>query len=138
MSDLICPFSTPLVKDDFGCANAREIIRRGGAEIACEQLTAHTVCSGLHNNIKVAALASMDLEDDLLSLPHNVLVKIQYGGLLGLQSVTLESAENREHVENIVSLVEQAKLKFISVDNIPLEPISETISNFKIRRRRKK
>ncbi len=35
MTDLICPFSATLVKDDSGCRRASWIIRHGGSEIAC-------------------------------------------------------------------------------------------------------
>ena len=138
MSDLLCPFMAPLVKKDFACKHANEVIRRGGAEIACQQMTSHTVCIQLHNQIKLAALAAMDLEDDLLSLPHNVLVKIQYGGLLGLQALAQPELKQVEKVEDIDALVRQAEKTFDHVSNIPLETISETIIDFKVQRRRKK
>ena len=137
MSDLICPFSAPLVKKDFACSNAQEIIRRGGAEIACQQLAAHSVCCSLHNVIKVSSLAAMDLQDDLLTLPHNVLVKIQYGGLLGLQNLLAAEPQQNDRVADVAALVASASAKFSSVQNIPLESINETISNYKVQRRRK-
>ena len=34
MSDLICPFSAPLVAQDFACRYGEAVIRRGGTEIA--------------------------------------------------------------------------------------------------------
>ena len=137
MPDLLCPFSAPLVKKDFACSHAQEIIRRGGAEIACQQLAAHSVCKLLHSTIKLSSLAAMDLEDDLLSLPHNVLVKIQYGGLRGLQNLVAAGVGDNHQVADIATLVAAATAKYSSVQNIPLESINETISDYKVARRRK-
>lgn len=47
MPDLLCPFSAPVVKQDFACQHAQEIIRRGGSEIACQQADAHGICMSL-------------------------------------------------------------------------------------------
>ena len=138
MSDLLCPFSAPLIKNDFACTNAKEIIRRGGAEIACKNQAAHKNCSALHNAIRAAALQAMDLEDDLLTLPHNALVKIQYGGLLGLKIITEADIQQNDSVDDVVSLVSNALDKFSNVDNIPLSSITKTIIEYKVQRRRKK
>jgi hypothetical protein len=137
MPDLLCPFSAPLVRNDFGCNCAREIVRRGGAEIACEQSAAHALCSELHASIRRSALAAMDLEDDLLTLPHNVLVKIQYGGVLGLHSLTTGGPPPDGRVDDIAALVSTAVQTFQRLDNIPLDDINETIIAYKTRRRGK-
>jgi len=137
MMDLICPFSAPLVRNDFGCSHAKEIVRRGGAEIACQQDEAHAVCAGLHGRMKASALAAMDLEDDLLTLPHNVLVKIQYGGVLGLHALTAGSPPPDGRVDDIAALVSSAVESFQQLDDIPLDIINQTIIAFKTRRRGK-
>lgn len=138
MTDLLCPFSTPLVKNDYFCIYAQEIIRRGGAEIACQNQHAHSRCSELHNTMKTAALQAMDLEDDLLSLPHSVLVKIQYGGLTGLKKLTEDSVQTDSRVDDIDSLVSAAMDKFTSIDTIPMASITSSIMDYKAQRRRKK
>ena len=138
MSELICPFGVTLVKKDFGCKNAREIVRRGGAEIACEHSDAHGICSGLHNTVKTSALRAMDLDDDLSTLPHSVSVKIQYGALLGLQALTATSARQGNRVADISSLIATAMGEFHSLNNIPVESINKTIIDYTTQRRRKK
>jgi len=137
MSDLLCPFSAPLIKKDFACPYAQEIIRRGGAEIACESQSAHSRCSELHNAMKTAALQAMELEDDLLSLAHSILVKIQYGGLLGLKNLTEGSAPKDDQIVNVVALVSVAMEKFNGIDDIPMASITKIIMEYKVKRRRK-
>ena len=138
MLDLLCPFTAPLVKKDFQCPQADEVIRRGGSEIACKNLASHSQCTKMHTQVKLSALAAMDLEDDLLTVPHNTLVKIQYGGLLGLQAMMSPEKANSSQVENIETLIAQAESTYGDLANVPLETIIEFIANFKTQRRRKK
>ena len=138
MSDLLCPFTAPLVKRDFQCPQADEVIRRGGSEIACKKQSSHSLCTKLHTQIKLAALATMGLEDDLLTVPHNTLVKVQYGGLLGLQEIISSEKAFSSQVENIEKLVAQAASNYGELENVPLDTIVKAITNFKTKRRRNK
>ena len=76
MSDLICPFSATLARNDFACPHAEQIIRRGGAEFSCRAATAHSDCVHLFERLKKVALPEFDLEDDLLQVPHLSLIHI--------------------------------------------------------------
>ncbi len=140
MSERICPFSATLVQEDFGCPNANPIVRRGGAEIACTAAQAHARCKNLFQRLKDAALPEFGVEDDLLKMPHSVLVKVQYGGLLGLQRSLDSSAGPGSAVDDIDSLVAAAVERFGSVDTIPCADFCDTIVSYKLpgRRKRKK
>lgn len=135
MPDLICPFSATLVKSDFACQHATQIIRRGGAEIACASESTYTHCHLVHQNIKNEALKSMGLEDDLLSLPHSVLVKIQFGGLLALQVAT---ANDSGKIADISRLILSAKEQFNDLTQLPFDTINTVIAEYKISRRSRK
>ena len=138
MTDRLCPFSAPLIKQDFGCQHAKEIVPRGGAEIACEQADAHLQCSSLHDAIKQSALVAMGHEDDLLTVPHNVLIKIQYGGLLGLQASLDDSEKSNTRIEDITTLVVTAMDTYPDLKNLPFEQVSHSIKTYKTQRRGKK
>jgi hypothetical protein len=129
-----CPFSAPLVARQFGCAVSREVIHRGGTEINCTDVAAQARCDLLYQRMKSEALPAFGVEDDLLSMPHSVLVKIQYGGLLGLQRMLHAEPQLAERVEDVQALVAEAALRF---DNeVPCAPLVEDITAFKPRARR--
>ena len=135
MSDRICPFSATLAKEDFSCPLAEQIIRRGGAEFACRSDADHTRCTQLFARLKAAALPAFELEDDLLAVPHGVLAKIQFGGLLGLQRL-LGSVKPR--VDDIASLVDAAATHYSDIEAIPCERLVGDIAGYKLSRRRKR
>lgn len=135
MADPICPFSATLVTEDFGCRNAAGIVRRGGAEIACTSDAAHARCSALFQRLKETALPAFGVADDLLQMPHSVLVKIQYGGLLGLQRIVNPAMQA---VLDIDRLVIAAAGQFSSLEDIPYADLCDDMTGYRLQRRRRR
>lgn len=133
MSEAKCPFSAPLITHHFGCVLAKEVIHRGGTEIACTQDGAQARCAGLFERLKTAALPAFGVEDDLLSMPHSVLVKIQYGGLLGMQRLLSGPVDK---IENIDALLNQATTHWGNTEAVPCDSLVPDITSFKPRSRR--
>ena len=134
MSEHKCPFSAPLVTRQFGCTVSQEVIHRGGTEINCTDAAAHARCDQLFQRLKAEALPAFGVEDDLLSMPHSVLVKIQHGGLLGLQRL-LDGAAGSAEVKNVHALVDQAAGKYNSLDAVPYPALVQDMTAYKLRRR---
>ena len=138
MTDAICPFSATLVTEDFGCGNASRIVRRGGAEIACTSDEAHARCRQLFQGLKETALPAFSVSDDLLQMPHSVLVKIQYGGLLGLQRIVNPEMPESSTVKDIDRLVKSSGSRFASLDDIPFPELCADITAYRLPRRRRR
>jgi hypothetical protein len=134
MEEYKCPFSAPLITRQFGCAHAQEVVHRGGTEINCTAAAAQSRCDQLFQHMKQAALPAFGVEDDLLSMPHSVLVKVQYGGLLGLQRLLRAEPQVGERVDDIHALVAEASLRF--GDAVPCGSLVDDITAFKPRARR--
>jgi len=136
MTEYKCAFSHPLIGGQFGCENAEQVTRRGGPDIACREEGAHAQCERVFQRMKEAVLPAFGAEDDLLSMPHSVLVKIQYGGLLGLQRLLGAGGADVAEVRNIHALVGQAVQAHGSLEAIPYPALVEDITSFKLKRRR--
>jgi hypothetical protein len=132
MAEHKCAFSAPLITRQFGCRKSEEVTRRGGPDIACTDAAAAARCEALFTRLKTAALPAFGVEDDLLSMPHSVLVKVQCGGLLGLQRVLGGSGTDR--VEDVDALAAAVAGKF--GEAIPVDEVVPDITAFKTRVRR--
>jgi hypothetical protein len=134
MDEYKCAFSNTLITNQFGCEKAEQVTRRGGPDIACTSDPAHQRCEQLFQQMKAAALPEFGVEDDLLSMPHSVLVKIQHGGLLGLQRL-LDTAAGSGDVKNIHALVDQTIGKYNDLDAVPYPALVQDMTSYKLRRR---
>jgi len=136
MAEYKCAFSNPLIGGQFGCENAEQVARRGGPDVACRSEGAHAQCERLFQRMKQTALPVFGVEDDLLSMPHSVLVKIQCGGLLGLQRLLGAVGADATEVKNIHALVGRAVQAHGSLEAIPYPAFVEDMTSFKLKRRR--
>jgi hypothetical protein len=134
MDEYKCAFSNTLITNQFGCEKAEQVTRRGGPDIACTSDESHQRCEKLFQQMKAAALPAFGVEDDLLSMPHSVLVKIQHGGLLGLQRL-LDGAAGSGDVKNIHALVDQTTGKYNKLDAVPYPALVQDMTAYKLRRR---
>lgn len=128
-----CAFSSPLVAASFSCVQAQPIVRRGGADVACGDEVCHNRCEALFQRLKAVALPAFQVADDLLSMPHSVVQKIQYGGLLGLQA---DLNQEGDTVTNIDALVTQLLTQYGAIDVIPVEKALDSILAYKLRTNR--
>ncbi len=132
MENYKCAFNGTLMGGGFGCDQAEQVIRRAGPDIACQSQAAHERCEQLFQRMKTAALPAFGVEDDLLSMPHSVLIKVQFGGLLGLQRQTGDLAAV---VNNVHALVDQALLKHGNLEAIPYSSLVQDMTSYKLKRR---
>ncbi|MEZ5542571.1 MAG: hypothetical protein R3F42_11075 [Pseudomonadota bacterium] len=137
MPEQICPFSATLARDAFGCRHAESVIRRGGTEFACIDANAHARCRQLFGLLKNVALTAFDVEDDLNQMPHSVLVKTQFGGLLGLARVTPGQVADPVRIDDIDALLAAALSHFGALKDIPVEQFAADMTGYALARRRR-
>jgi hypothetical protein len=128
-----CPFGAPLTKGLVRCRHAEEVVRRGGSEYDCRSADHHDLCTGLFNRLKAQALPAFGVEDDLTSMPHSVLVKVQSGGLLGLHRLMGGAPDQR--IEDVAALVDAALQHFGALGSIPVGELEGDMTGFKLERR---
>lgn len=128
-----CPFAIGLTKRLYQCQHAQEVVRRGGAEYDCTEPSAHATCMGLMARLKTRGLAALGVEDDLATMPHGALVKVQCGGIAGL--ARLLDMVAAEQAIDIAILVEQAVERYQGVDAVPVAELEPDILAFKLERR---
>lgn len=135
MNDDRCVFALPQISEDFSCEFGELVTRRAGPDIACNSVKMCQLCNSVYEQMKIAGLSAFEYEDDLTKVPHGIWVKIQYGGLLGLQQ-EFSGPSDREKVDNISAVIKQAIHKYESVEQLPYLDLVPTMQSYRIKRRR--
>lgn len=137
MEQFKCAFKHTLIGRQFACEHAIEITSREGPNIACNSASMHTRCGILMAGMRRVAVPAFGVEDDLTKMPQSVLVKIQFGGLLGLQALLTDEGHAADAVANIARLVTRAESRYGDVAEVPCADLTPAITTYKLRRRRK-
>lgn len=105
--------------------------------VACQSPQGHERCSSLLRLMRLNASFSLKLPDsDGTPLPHAKEIKVQIGGLLGLQGILFTDKQNTDSVENIDYILQQAQKQFGSFQDLPFNEIVKSITTFKGRQKR--
>lgn len=88
--------------------------------------------------MKAVSLPEFGVEDDLLHMPHGVQLKIQFGGLSGLQRVTTGSSAQQMPIRDIDALVQAAIERYSSPEQVPCAELRHDIATWELPRRRKR
>lgn len=103
-----CPFQQPIITRDFACHLAQAVTVRNAPQIHCRSEQALTVCRTVYERLKAVGLPAFGMTDDLTNTPHNIYVKIQCGGLLGLQALRGAPPEQAGTIADIHALIQAA------------------------------
>lgn len=133
-----CPFMTPIITQDFACSLGQAVTVRNSPAVHCTDEQALAVCRGLNERLKTVGLAAFDMEDDLTTTPHTVYLKIQYGGLLGLQANRGLSVPVEGGIADIHSLVDEVTEQGSRLDAIDYEALTAGMTAYKPKRRRER
>lgn len=137
MSAPKCPFMTPIIAADFACSLGQAVTVRNTPQVHCRDERALGVCQGLYDRLKTAGLAAFDMTDDLTTTPHNVYLKIQYGGLLALQAGgAQQDAPGR--IEDVHALVDSVTAQGRDLDAIDYDELAGAMTRYRLKRRRER
>ncbi len=104
--------------------------------VGCQDALMQQNCTAFLNHLRKQTRFVFKINIDG-PLPHNKEIKVQNGGMLGVQQLLLGNAAS-ETVEDIAGLMTRSIELYGSVENIPYNRIMPSVTNYQTRPRRKK
>ena len=134
ISERRCVFEKAILTRCCACTCATRFYLADREGVACDAASAHKRCSQLIKLLRENAKFALKITSIDGELPHAKEIKVQNGGLLGLQHV-LRPDLNAQHVVDVVSLATLGERTFGSLEKFPYREIVKSIVAFEGRRR---
>ncbi len=134
IKERLCVFEKAVLSGRCACQCATRFYLADREGIACESAAAHRRCARLIGLLRENAKFALKVTAIDGELPHAKEIKIQNGGLLGLQRV-LRPDLNAQNVVDVVGLTTLGETTFGSLEEFPYREIVKTIVAFEGRRR---
>ncbi|TSA17991.1 MAG: hypothetical protein D4R74_01905 [Betaproteobacteria bacterium] len=144
-----CAFEKALLTGACGCSLAA---RRNIAEresVACGAAEARAQCAALVGLLRQNSVFALKLVHGEAPLPHAKEMKLQCGGLHGVERALTQSAapvaleqggrartQRPAGVADVCGLIEAACEKFGSLQNLPYSALVQSVAAWQLRRRR--
>lgn len=130
-----CEFEKALTTNKALCSLSRHFWLADREGYACKCRESSQKCRELLGLLRENSRFILKLQQTGGKLPHNMEIRVQAGGLTGIQ--TLFASEQQEKIEDIHHLVEQVEAQFGSLEKLPYSQIVQSISSFQGRKSRK-
>lgn len=129
-----CVFEKAILNHSCGCTFSIHFYLAGREGIACDSATAHRRCSHLISLLRKNARFALKITTLEGELPHAREIKVQSGGLLGLQQL-LRPDPGKNSVADVAALASLGESTYGSLEQLPYQAIVKSIVSFKGRRR---
>ena len=136
IAEIRCEFEKALTNNKARCPLARHFWLADREGYGCKSDEAAARCRDLLANLREKSRFIFKLQQTVDKLPHNMEIRVQAGGLIGIQA--LLTAEHPEKIENIHGLVTQAETEFGSLEQLPYSRIVPMISRYQGRKSRRR
>jgi hypothetical protein len=132
-----CQFEKTLLSRRSTCSRGKGFNLADREGVACQSQDARERCALLLETLRENARFALRLTEIDGALPFNKEIKVQTGGLLGLQKLIHPELESAEKVEDVYRLISLAEQKYGSLAALPFSEIMPSIVSFEGRKRRR-
>ena len=114
-----CTFEKAVLARCVACNRSKRVQIAEREAVTCQNAASLTRCTSLHDQLRHNFSFALGVVRDDTPLPHAQGMRVQCGGLKGLQSVLNESAE----VDNVDALLEDVLRKWGDLADIPYSEV---------------
>lgn len=131
-----CVFEKAINARHVGCGQMKRFYLADREGVGCQSEEAQKRCIDLLERMRTSARFALQMTHIGGPLPHNKEIKVQVGGLLGIQALVQPELTDAGQVENAFDILNRAEQRYGGIDQIPLNEIMKEIKQFQGRSRR--
>jgi hypothetical protein len=129
-----CVFEKAVLSHRCACSRASRFYLADREGVSCDAADAHRHCRRLIELLRINSRFALGITSATTALPHAKEIKVQNGGLLGLQR-SLRPDPSADRVCDVAGLVQEARRVYGCLEQFPYQEIVKTITSFEGRRR---
>ncbi len=136
VNDAPCVFAKAILRRCCRCSRSQKLFIAEREAVACKSPGARQRCTEVLEVLHSKAIFALHLPHAMSVLPHGKELKVQCGGMLGLQQALLPAQSDADTVEDINGLLENALKDYGEVEALPYGEVVKGITSFQPRAKR--
>ncbi|MGM0594094.1 MAG: hypothetical protein ACQETD_06120 [Pseudomonadota bacterium] len=128
-----CVFAKAILRRCAHCSRSQKLFIAEREAVACKSPGARQRCAEVLEILHQKAIFALRLPHPETVLPHGKELKVQCGGMLGLQQALRDENGASDMIEDIHDLLEGAVTEYREVDALPYGEVVKGITRFKPR-----
>jgi hypothetical protein len=135
INERFCPYEKSILTNNCQCSRARRFLIAEREGVHCSSEAAQERCLELLDLMRQQARFALKSTDERAALPHAKAMRIQVGGLRGLNAALSPEEPVPAKIEDIHGLIDEALARFGDLSNLPFQTIIQQIAAYKGRKR---
>lgn len=131
-----CVFEKTISSRRGTCSSSLRFHLADREGISCKSATGNVLCTELLAHMRSRARFALHLTHADGPLPHAKEIRVQTGGMLGLQAALYPDRRERPDIEDILGLIDCGLQRYHSFERFPYDAIVQNIVHFEGRRKR--
>ena len=140
LASVRCVFEKALTNNHAKCHLSKHFCLADREGYSCKNAESSLKCNELLQKLRKKSVFALKLRNINGSLPHNMEIRVQVGGLIGL--VKLIDAKIESHkvplIDDINGVLNKVNARFGSLDVLPYSEIVQSVVQFQGRRRQQR
>jgi hypothetical protein len=135
LNERICMYEKSILSRKCNCSKAKKMCIAEREGVHCMTDEAQEQCHEFLEQLRQRARFALKFNDDRAVLPHGLAMRLQVGGLRGLHAALNEDQPIPDTIEDVYSLISQAKATFEGLEKLPYQKLIQQVAAYKGRQR---
>lgn len=131
-----CVFEKTLTSHKAKCRLSTHFCLADREGYSCKDEVSSSNCREVMIKLREKSIFVLKLRDVGGPLPHNMEIRVQAGGLVGISKLLVEGQTTQPLVEDINGILNDAIIKYGALDDLPYSEIIKSVVQFQGRRKR--
>ncbi|MCG6900160.1 MAG: hypothetical protein LJE75_09190 [Gammaproteobacteria bacterium] len=131
-----CVFEKTINSRRCTCKQSQRFHLADREGIACKSASGNALCTEFLNCMRSNSRFALHLTHADGPLPHTKEIKVQTGGLLGLQGLIYPERAADSNIDNAIGVIDAAIEQYGRIENLPYDIIIQAIVKFEGRKKR--
>lgn len=130
-----CVYERSILTNQCRCSQGEKFCLAEREAARCNNPGAQQQCSALLDLLFQQARFALKSFEDRNNMPYNKVVRIQVGGLRGLQHALQPDEPHEGLIDDVHDLIQRAKAQFGGLEQLPFSQIMQQIASYQTRTR---
>ena len=141
LASVRCIFEKSLTNHQAKCSLSRHFCLADREGYSCDNVESSKKCGEVLGKLREKSSFVLKLHEISGPLPHNMEIRVQAGGIMGLAKLIDKGANNKHEqpvLDDINRIISSAIEKYGALDKLPYSEIIQSVVQFQGRRRRQR
>ncbi len=135
VNEVYCAFEKSVLTNECRCPQAERFCIAEREGVHCRSVSGQSRCLKWLDLLREQARFALRTEEDRKLLPHGKAIRLQVGGMRGIQAALAGESQPSDSIDDIDGTLAKAEHTFGQLESVPFSTVMREVAAYKVRKR---